>query len=431
MLRGCAPHRACSSAAQHNARHGLHHPFFLIALALARPGIQDLGGSLIREVANAGMGRADLLAFWFGESDQSTPQFIREAAIESLASGETFYSQNLGRPWLRQAIAQYLQRLHGRDFDVERIAAVASGDVGLMLTCQLLLSPGDRVVAVTPVWPNPLEMARILGAQVERVPLQVRGGRWTLGLDQLLQALTPGTRMLILNSPNNPTGWTLEAAAVALLLAHCRRHGIWVLSDDVYERLVYDPAQASAPSLLRLAEAEDRIISVNSCSKAWLMTGWRMGWMVVPQALQADLSKVIEYNFSCIFEPIQRAAAVALTQGEAHVAQLRAGLADSRQRLVQALRAIPGVQVPDAGGAMYAFFRLEGKATRSPWPSAWCAKPAWAWPLATPSAPRARAGCAGAMPPPTTPACSKACAGWRPSCKPPQAAELHDAELCF
>jgi aspartate/methionine/tyrosine aminotransferase len=230
-----------------------------------------------------------------------------------------------------------------------------------MLTCQLLLSPGDRVVAVTPVWPNPLEMARILGAQVERVPLQVRGGRWTLDLDQLLQALTPGTRMLILNSPNNPTGWTLEAAAVAPLLAHCRRHGIWVLSDDVYERLVYDPAQASAPSLLRLAEAEDRIISVNSCSKAWLMTGWRMGWMVVPQALQADLSKVIEYNFSCIFEPIQRAAAVALTQGEAHVAQLRAGLADSRQRLVQALRAIPGVQVPDAGGAMYAFFRLEGQ----------------------------------------------------------------------
>ena len=336
-------------------------PSSLIAPALARPGIQDLGGSLIREVANAGMGRADLLAFWFGESDQSTPQFIREAAIESLASGETFYSQNLGRPWLRQAIAQYLQRLHGRDFDVERIAAVASGDVGLMLTCQLLLSPGDRVVAVTPVWPNPLEMARILGAQVERVPLQVRGGRWTLDLDQLLQALTPGTRMLILNSPNNPTGWTLEAAAVAPLLAHCRRHGIWVLSDDVYERLVYDPAQASAPSLLRLAEAEDRIISVNSCSKAWLMTGWRMGWMVVPQALQADLSKVIEYNFSCIFEPIQRAAAVALTQGEAHVAQLRAGLADSRQRLVQALRAIPGVQVPDAGGAMYAFFRLEGQ----------------------------------------------------------------------
>lgn len=326
-----------------------------------RPAIQNLGGSLIREVANAGMGRPDVLPFWFGESDQPTPQFIRDAAIASIASGETFYSENLGRPWLRETIAHYLQNLHGRSFDVGRIAAVASGDMGLMLANQLLLSPGDRAVAVTPLWPNLLEMPRILGASVERVPLVVQDGRWQLDLDRLLDALTPGTRLLILNSPNNPTGWTLDEAQVAPLLAHCRRHGIWVLSDDVYERLVYDPTLASAPSLLRHAEAEDRIISVNSCSKAWLMTGWRMGWMVVPPALESALAKVIEYSFSCIFEPVQRAAATALAQGEAHIAELRAGLVQSRQLLVQALRAVPGVQVPDAGGAMYAFFRLEGQ----------------------------------------------------------------------
>ena len=327
----------------------------------ARPAIQDLGGSLIREVANAGMGRPDVLPFWFGESDQPTPHFIRDAAIQSLATGETFYSENLGRPWLRAAIAQYLQRLHGRAFEVGRIAAVASGDMGLMLANQLLLSPGDRAVAVTPLWPNLLEMPRILGAQVERVPLQVQGGRWHLDVDRLLDALAPGTRLLILNSPNNPTGWTLQEGDVAPILAHCRRHGIWVLSDDVYERLVYEPTLASAPSLLRHSHPEDRIVSVNSCSKAWLMTGWRMGWMVVPAALEAALAKVIEYNFSCIFEPVQRAAAVALAQGEAHIAQLRAGLVDSRRLLVQALRAVPGVQVPDAGGAMYVFFRLQGQ----------------------------------------------------------------------
>lgn len=330
------------------------------ALALARPAIQDLGGSLIREVANTGMGRTDVLPFWFGESDMATAPYIREAAHRSLDAGETFYSQNLGRPYLREAIAQYLTGLHGRSVEVPRIGAVSSGDTGLMLSCQMLLSPGDRVVAVTPVWPNLVEMPRILGAQVERVPLRVQGGRWALDLDRLVDALTPGTRMLIINSPNNPTGWTIDEEGMAAVLARCRQHGIWILCDDVYERLVYDPALASAPSFLRHYERGDRIISVNSCSKAWLMTGWRVGWMVVPETLEADLGKVIEYNFSCIFEPIQRAAAVALAQGEAHVAQLRTGLVDSRRLLVDALRAVPGVEVPDAGGAMYVFFRLQG-----------------------------------------------------------------------
>jgi aspartate/methionine/tyrosine aminotransferase len=193
-----------------------------------------------------------------------------------------------------------------------------------------------------------------------RVPLAVREGRWALQLDRLMDALTPGTRMLVLNSPNNPTGWTIDEEGMAAVLARCRQHGIWILCDDVYERLVYDPALASAPSFLRHYERGDRIVSVNSCSKAWRMTGWRVGWMVVPETLEADLGKVIEYNFSCIFEPIQRAATVALAQGEAHVAQLRAGLVDSRRLLVDALRAVPGVEVPDAGGAMYVFFRLQG-----------------------------------------------------------------------
>jgi aspartate/methionine/tyrosine aminotransferase len=330
------------------------------APAHARPAIQRLGSSLIREVAETGMARADVLPFWFGESDEPTPRFIREAAMHSLDAGETFYSQNLGRPYLREAIAQYLERLHGHAFSVARIGAVASGDVGLMLANQMLISPGDRVVAVTPLWPNLLEMPRILGAQVERVPLQVRQGRWALDMDRLMDALTPGTRMLIVNSPNNPTGWTIGEAEVAALLARCRAHGIWLLCDDVYERLVHDPALSGAPSFLRHYQSGDRIISVNSCSKAWLMTGWRVGWMVVPETLQADLGKLIEYNFSCIFEPVQRAAAVALAQGEAHVARLRASLSANRELLVNALRALPGVQVPDAGGAMYVFLRVQG-----------------------------------------------------------------------
>ncbi|WP_374588989.1 pyridoxal phosphate-dependent aminotransferase [Ideonella dechloratans] len=326
----------------------------------ARPAVHQLAGSLIREVANSAMGRADVLPFWFGESDQPTADYIRAAAVQSLDAGETFYSQNLGRPYLREAIASYLSRLHGRPLDAARVGVVASGDTGLMVTMQLLLSPGDRVVAVTPLWPNICEMPRVLGAEVVRVPLSSTEGRWHLDLDRLLAALTPETRLLIVNSPSNPTGWTIDEAQVDALLAHCRRHGIWVLSDDVYERLVYDPARASAPSFLRRYEEGDRIVSVNSFSKAWRMTGWRAGWMVVPEVLADDLAKLIEYNFSCVFEPVQRAAVAALERGEPDVARLRAELQSTRRVLSEALRALPGVEVPEAGGAMYAFFRLDG-----------------------------------------------------------------------
>jgi aspartate aminotransferase len=317
----------------------------------ARQAVRELQSSLIRDVANAGMGNPDILRFWFGESDQPTPMFIRQAAIDSLQSGETFYSQNLGRPYLREAIATYLSELHEREIAPDRIAAVGSGVSALMIASQLVLSPGDKVVAVTPLWPNVVEIPKILGANVTRVPLAIANGRWSLDLGRTLEALTPDTRLLIVNSPNNPTGWTI---------AHCRRHGIWVLADDVYERLVYDPGHKSAPSFLRRYESGDRIISSNSFSKAWTMTGWRMGWLVAPETLMADLSKLIEYNTSCILEPAQRAGSVAVAQGEGEVAKLRARLGESRRVLVHGLRRLPGVDVPDAGGAMYAFFRIAG-----------------------------------------------------------------------
>lgn len=326
----------------------------------ARLGIRDLAASLIREVANSGMGRSDVLPFWFGESDQMTPRFIRDEAIRALDAGETFYSQNLGRPYLRESIAAYLTGLHGLPIGAERVAAISSGVTSLLVASELLVSAGDRVVVVTPVWPNVCEIPKILGAMVARVPLTVRQGRWSLDLDRLLDALTPGTKVLFLNSPNNPTGWTIEEASLLPLLSHCRKHGIWIVGDDVYERLVHQPDQRSAPSLLRHYEEADRIISTNSFSKAWSMTGWRAGWMVVPAALTSDLAKIIEYNFSCIFEPIQRAAAVALQQGEPEVARLRTMLRHTRALLTDALTRLAGVEVPEAGGGMYVFFRIAG-----------------------------------------------------------------------
>ncbi|WP_268245984.1 pyridoxal phosphate-dependent aminotransferase [Pseudorhodoferax aquiterrae] len=325
-----------------------------------RKAIQDLAESQIREVANAGIGRDDVLPFWFGESDEVTPAFIREAAIESLQRGETFYAHNLGLPELREAIAGYMSALHGA-IATERIAVTSGGVNALMLAVQCLVDPGDEVVAVTPVWPNLTAQPLILGARLRCVPLRPVDGQWTLDLDALLAAITPATRLLIVNAPNNPTGWTLRAEEQAALLAHCRRTGTWILADEVYERLYYAPATlACAPSFLDQAEPDDRLVVVHSFSKSFLMTGWRLGWLVVPATLTQAMGKLIEFNTSCASVFTQRAALAALARRDEVTPRVVEHLRQCRDTLVPLLAAMPQVRVSAAQGGMYAFFQLEG-----------------------------------------------------------------------
>ena len=325
----------------------------------ARADVRALEASRIRDIANAGMHDPDVLAFWFGEPDQVTPAFIRDAAAASLARGETFYAQNLGIPELREAIADYVTSLH-RVTSQDEVAVTASGMSALMLAVEALVAPGDRVVVVTPLWPNLVEIPKILSAEVACVPLAFGMSGWTLDVDRLLDALTPGTRALLINSPNNPTGWTIDRAAQQALLAHCARHGIWIVADDVYERLHYAADAPCAPSMLDIADRELRVTSTNSFSKAWLMTGWRLGWIVAPRALVPDLGKLVEYNTSCSPVFVQRGGVVALRDGEPTVAATRARLRHARDRLVAALRTLPRVEVAPPAGAMYAFFRIDG-----------------------------------------------------------------------
>jgi aspartate/methionine/tyrosine aminotransferase len=229
-----------------------------------------------------------------------------------------------------------------------------------MLLSQLIINPGDRVVAVTPLWPNLVEIPKILGAEVVKVPLRF-GATWELDVQQLLDALTPGTRAVFLNSPNNPTGWVIAKEQQEIILAHCRKHGIWILADDVYERLVYDAAPgACAPSFLDIADKDDRIVSANSFSKSWLMTGWRLGWVVAPPALMADLGKLIEYNTSCAPGFVQRAGIVAIERGEEIIAHTVQRYQAARDFLYQRINALPGITAPRPKGAMYLFFRVDG-----------------------------------------------------------------------
>ncbi len=327
-----------------------------------RNALISLQESKIREVANAGMGRSDVLPFWFGESDEVTPAAIREAAAASLQRGETFYSHNLGLPELREHLSVYMSRLHG-DVGVDRLAVTSGGVNALMLAMQALIDAGDEVVAVTPVWPNLTAQPLVMGARLRCVALRPQdGGAWTLDLDELLAAIGPSTRLLVVNAPNNPTGWTLSAAEQRAILDHCRRTGTWILADEVYERLYYEPTPRDcAPSFLDIAAPGDRLVVAHSFSKSFLMTGWRLGWLVMPPSMTPHMGKLVEFNTSCVSVFTQRAGIAAL-QHEAEITpRVVAHMRACRDTLVPLLQALPGVDVSSAKGGMYAFFRLAGQ----------------------------------------------------------------------
>ncbi len=324
--------------------------------------ILNLEESRIREVANAGLGRSDVLAFWFGESDEVTPEFIRQAAIDSINHGETFYAHNMGLPYLREGLAHAMSQKHPQHrggVHADRIAVTSGGVSALMLAVQALVDPGDDVVAVTPVWPNLTAQALIMGAKLRTVCLQPKDGAWTLDLDALLAAITPATKLLIVNAPNNPTGWTLAPDEQRAILEHCRRTGTWILADEVYENLYYEAtATACAPSFLDQSAPEDRLVVVHSFSKSYLMTGWRLGWLVMPPAMTASMGKLIEFNTSCAPVFVQRAGIAALEHAHEVTPRVVTHLKACRDALVPALQALPGLELASPKGGMYAFFKL-------------------------------------------------------------------------
>jgi len=324
-----------------------------------RTTIAQLPGSKIRDVANVGLGRPDVLAFWFGESDEATPIEVRQAAADALLRGETFYSHNLGLAELREALRSYTAGLHG-DPGPDRIAVTSSGVTALMTAMQLLVDAGDEVVVVVPVWPNLPAQPSILGARVLRVPLAPdAAGAWRLDLDHLLAVVTPATRVLLLNAPNNPTGWTLTRAEQQALLAHCRRTGTWIVADEVYDR-VWFAGGSAAPSFSDISLPDDRLVVVHSFSKSFLMTGWRLGWLLLPAGHLDAVGKLIEFNSSCAPVFVQRGGLQALAMADSFVAPLVARLQAGRDALCPALAALPGVQVAMPDGGMYAWFRVPG-----------------------------------------------------------------------
>jgi aspartate aminotransferase len=326
--------------------------------AALRPRIAGLPASKIREVADAGLGRADLIPLWFGEPDVPTPAFICEAASRALRAGDTFYQPNAGIPELRSTLADYMNRLYGTRLGPENVIVSASAMNALMLVMQALVDPDDVVVTTTPAWPNLPAVPQILSGQIRAVPLMPGNAGWRLDLDRLFDACDRRTRVIFLNSPNNPTGWMMSAEEQQAVLAFARARGLWIVSDEVYARIVYDgPA---APSFLAQAEPDDRVIVVNSFSKSWAMTGWRLGWITLPAALGPTFEMLTEYNIAGPAGFIQRAGAVAVREGEAFVRDTVARYGAARELVIDRLGSIPRVSLAPPAAAFYAFMRVDG-----------------------------------------------------------------------
>ena len=323
-----------------------------------RPNIAGLPSSKIREIADAGIGRADLIPLWFGEPDTPTPPFICNAAACALAAGDTFYQPNAGIQELRATIAEYMNGLYGTRLAPENVIVSASAMNALMLVMQALVDPGDVVVTTTPSWPNLPALPQILSGAVRSVPLSPGNAGWRLELDRLFDACDDHTQVIFLNSPNNPTGWMMSAEQQKQVLAFARRRGMWIVSDEVYARLVYD--RRHAPSFLEQAEPEDRVIVVNSFSKTWSMTGWRLGWITAPAALGPSFEMLTEYNIAGPPGFVQRAGIVAVRDGAPFVEEIVARYRAARDLVLERVAAIPRLSLPRPEAAFYAFLRVEG-----------------------------------------------------------------------
>ncbi|MBK1696858.1 pyridoxal phosphate-dependent aminotransferase [Rhodovibrio salinarum] len=327
-----------------------------------RPEVAELEPSKIIALWQQGFGRDDLIPLWVGEGDLTTPQVICDAAARALRDGHTFYTHKRGWPELLDALDAYHGRLHGVRPGHDRLSLTSAGMNGIQLILQAILRAGDEMIALTPVWPNALSAAQIHGGVIRDVPLAKRAdGGFTLDIEALQAAIGPKTRAIFMASPSNPTGWTAREDDLRAVIDLCRKHGVWLIADEVYHRFVYDrPQPASAPSVLPLIDPEDPVIVVNSFSKTWAMTGWRLAWLVHPPSLAPVFDSLIEFNTSGAPAFLQAGALTALRDGEDFANEMIQRCAAGRELVVQRLGAMRRVMLARPEGAFYAFFKVEG-----------------------------------------------------------------------
>jgi aspartate/methionine/tyrosine aminotransferase len=319
--------------------------------------------SRIRELAEIAMTMDGVLRLYFGESNLPTPEYIKQAAVRALAEGYTFYTENAGLPSLRRALAANYQRLHGVELDpASEIVVTASGVQALNLGIRCVLNPGDEAIALTPAWPNGSSSIMMANATVRQIPHPLCGERYRVDFEALERAVTERTRLLLYTSPSNPLGWVATDEEQQGLLDFARRHGLWLMADEVYDRLYYAGERLGdpVPSVLRKATREDAVMVVHSFSKSYCMTGWRVGWLVARRDLAAQATQLNEFIVSHAPTFAQKAGETALAEGERELARMLERLKENRDLCLDALGGLPGVTVPKPDGAFYLFPRVDG-----------------------------------------------------------------------
>jgi aspartate/methionine/tyrosine aminotransferase len=310
------------------------------------------------QIATVAENMPDSLKLCYGESDLPTPAFICRAATEAMAAGHTFYTHTAGYWELRHAIAAKVFELHHVPHEPSEIISTVGATAALFTAIRACIGTGDNAVVLTPTYPLFANAVTMMGAQSRAVPLSRAGDRLVLDLDRVREAIDGNTRMLIVNSPSNPTGWVISVDEQRALCELAERHDLVILADEVYERLVYD--EPLAPSFARVAPSKDRVIVVNSFSKSYNMTGWRLGWAQASEQTVRVMYKAAEFITSNPAAMVQQAGIVALRDGEAYLADLRAHYVKRRAQVRDALNAIPGLALAEPDGAFYAFFRIDG-----------------------------------------------------------------------
>ena len=325
--------------------------------------------SRIRELAEIAMSMDGVLKLYFGESNIPTPDYIKRAAQKAMADGYTYYTENAGLPSTRKALARYYSEAHGVELDpTSEIVITASGVQALNVGIRCMLDPGDEAIVLTPAWPNGSANVQMASAVVKQIPHVLCGGRYTVDFDALEAAVTPRTRMLLYTSPSNPLGWVATDEEQNRLLEFARRHGIWLMADEVYERLYYPdlppkskaPEHLAAPTILKKTTRDDAVVVVQSFSKSYCMTGWRVGWLVARKDLAARATMLNEFIISHAPSFAQRAGETALLWGETAVKEMMDRLRDNREFCMAALSKMPGITLPKPEGAFYLFPRVEG-----------------------------------------------------------------------
>ncbi len=312
----------------------------------------------ITKVAFSRFDDPNVIPLWFGEGDTVTRDFIREAAKAALDDGHTFYVHTRGLPGLRSAVARYLDGLYGLEIHPDRITVPGAAMLGVTMAAQTALARGDHALIVNPAWPNIEAVFRVTGAEIGHVRQHLGPRGWQLDLEELFAAARPNTRAVYVNSPCNPTGWVMAREEQRRLLAFCRERKILLISDEVYHRTVFDTN--CAPSFLEVAGENDPLVVVNGFSKAWAMTGWRLGWMVTPRSSRVPWSALSECFNTGATVFAQYGGIAALERGECVVRQLREQYRAGRAIVDAALAGHELIEHHSPDGAFYAFPRIRG-----------------------------------------------------------------------